>query len=103
MKKLKAIILAAGLGHTIQTNNPSSDQHPWVLQKLGDRTILDYVIDLAHYHVASNDIYLVISNGQNSIELHLGESYHYVEQPIAQGTGHAVAQAHAARKATCGG
>lgn len=96
MKKLKAIILAAGPGHTSQTADSDNALNPWVLQNLGDRTILDYVINLAHHHVTPDDIYLVISKRQNSIETHLGESYHYVEQPIAQGTGHAVAQARAA-------
>ena len=50
---MKAIILAAG-------SSRGDQAMPWVMRKLGDRPILDYVIDLATAMVAAQDIIIVI-------------------------------------------
>lgn len=86
---MKAIILAAG-------SSRGDQAMPWVMRKLGDRPILDYVIDLATAMVAAQDIMLVIDEQGNSVAEHLGGNYHYVVQHEAHGTGHAVLQAQAA-------
>lgn len=84
MDPLKAVILAAG--------KESNDAPPMVLRSLGDRTILDYVIETARQVVSSGDLYLVVGNWQSEVQQHLGSAYHYVVQQEPLGTGHAVMQ-----------
>ena len=46
---MKAMILAAGA-------TPDESHTPWVLRKLGDRPIIDYVLELAAPLVAQSDM-----------------------------------------------
>jgi phosphomannomutase len=79
----KAIILAAG---------KDSGARPLLLEKLGEHTILDLVIQNVRQVVAPEDIYVVVGAQQEAIRKHLGDRYHYVVQDKPQGTGHAVLQ-----------
>ncbi|HLH08913.1 MAG TPA: sugar phosphate nucleotidyltransferase [Terriglobales bacterium] len=86
--ELKAIILAAG------KEAITSDGQPLVLQPLGDRSILDCVVQNALQVVSPKDIYLVVGYRQDDVRSALGKGkYHYVEQVNPLGTGHAVLQA----------
>lgn len=79
----KAIILAAG---------KDSGARPLLLEKLGERTILDLVLQNVGQVVAAEDITIVVGAQQEAIRDHLGDRYRYVVQPRPQGTGHAVLQ-----------
>ena len=65
---------------------------PMVLQKLGDRTILEYVLANARQVVAPEDLYAVVGDWQEGVRAQLGNGHHYVVQPEPLGTGHAVRQ-----------
>ncbi len=84
---LKAIILAAG------REAITADGHPLVLQTLGDRTILECVVENALQVVSLDDVYVVVGYRQDEIKAKLGPGFHYIEQTDALGTGHAVLQA----------
>jgi len=84
---LKAIILAAG------REAITADGHPLVLQTLGDRSILECVVENALQVVRPEDTYLVVGYHQDDVKKLLGPDFHYVEQGEALGTGHAVLQA----------
>jgi len=86
--ELKAIILAAG------KEAITSDGQPLVLQPLGERSILDCVVQNALQVVPPKDIYVVVGYRQEEVRGVLGKAkYHYVEQVNPLGTGHAVLQA----------
>jgi phosphomannomutase/CTP:molybdopterin cytidylyltransferase MocA len=82
---LKAVILAGG------TKVAPQDQ-PMVLQKLGDRTILEYVLANARQIVPADALYVVVGKQQEDVRAQLGTQCHYVLQPDPLGTGHAVRQ-----------
>jgi len=88
---MKAIILAAGPGR-------HGGPLPWVLQTLGDRCIIDYVVTLALQVVEPADLYVVIGEGGTEVLAHLGDAYRYVVQKEPLGTGHAVLQAYPSLK-----
>ncbi len=83
--ELKAVILAGG--KEVVQGAP-----PMVLQKLGDRTILDYVLANARQVVSSDDLYVVVGDSQDAVRAQLGNECHYVVQSQPLGTGHAVLQ-----------
>ena len=83
---LKVLILAAG------TKRIAGSEHPLVLQPLGDRQIIDYVVDLARSVARSEDILIIVPGEHDLIQQHLGPDYAYVVQEEAWGTGHAVLQ-----------
>ncbi|MBX3012923.1 MAG: NTP transferase domain-containing protein [Caldilineaceae bacterium] len=83
---MKVILLAAGSQH-----NASST--PWVLQKLGDRAMIDYVVALARLFVDPTDLVVVVRSCDDAVAHHLGQAFHYEEQADLRGTGHAVLQA----------
>jgi phosphomannomutase/UTP-glucose-1-phosphate uridylyltransferase len=83
---LKAVILAAG--------QEDAAERPILLQPLGDRVVLDYVVQNALQLVAPEDLYIVVGYRQEEIRRHLGERYQYVVQGEQRGTGHAVLQLH---------
>jgi bifunctional UDP-N-acetylglucosamine pyrophosphorylase / glucosamine-1-phosphate N-acetyltransferase len=86
--ELKAIILAAG------KEAITSDGQPLVLQALGERSILDCVVQNALQVVSPKDIYIVVGYRQEEVRATIGKGkYHYVEQVNPLGTGHAVLQA----------
>ena len=86
---MKAIILAAG-------SRARSEHAPWVLENLGERPIIEYVVELALQAVASDDLIIVIGKEDAAIREHLGSAYQYVVQDEQLGTGHAVLQAQSA-------
>jgi phosphomannomutase/CTP:molybdopterin cytidylyltransferase MocA len=81
---LKVIILAAGAGKRAEID------YPKVLQPLGGKKIIDYVVENALRFADSQDIYIVIGQKGERVRQHLGDRYHYVPQPEALGTGDAV-------------
>src|SRR5512136_203717 len=84
--QLKAVILAGG------KQAIADDAHPMVMQTLGDRKILDYVVQNALQLVPPDDLYIVVGFGQDEVRAHLGSGYHYVTQTDQRGTAHAVLQ-----------
>lgn len=85
-KPLKAMVLAAG-------KQVFGKDQPMVLERLGNRSILDCVIANALQVVSPNDLYVIVGFGQEQVRASLGEKYHYIVQQEARGTGHAVLQA----------
>jgi phosphomannomutase/CTP:molybdopterin cytidylyltransferase MocA len=85
--ELKAIILAAG------KEAITADGQPLVLQPLGERSILDCVVQNALQVVPPKDIYVVVGYRKEDVRAALDGKYHYVEQVNPLGTGHAVLQA----------
>lgn len=83
---MKAIILAAG-------SQQNTSVTPWVLQKLGERTLIDYVVDLARPFVEPADLVVIVHRCDDAVAQHLGNGFHYEEQTDLRGTGHAVLQA----------
>jgi phosphomannomutase/CTP:molybdopterin cytidylyltransferase MocA len=83
-RPLKAVILAAGMS--------AADGQSIMLHPLGDRSILQCVIQNARELVAPDDIYVVVGYRHEDITTHLGPGYHYVLQDLPLGTGHAVLQ-----------
>ena len=83
-KRLKAAILAAGNDAT------TADGHSLVLKKLGEHTVLEYVVQNALQLVAPPDVHIVVGYRQQEVRDHLGAQFHYVEQEQPRGTGDAV-------------
>ena len=87
------VVLAAGRGTRMR---PLTDRRPKPLLPVGDRTLLEQVFDTARDVV---DEFVVVTGYRGeAIRESIGDSYrglpvHYVEQPEALGTAHAVAQA----------
>ena len=88
-RPIKVIILAAG------DKRIEGAERPLVLQPLGDRHVIDYVVDLARRVARPEDILIVVSGHHDLIQRHLGPDYTYVVQEEARGTGHAVLQTRA--------
>ena len=88
LMNMKAIILAAG-----SPRDPT--HHTWLLQQLGDQTLIDYVVELAQTLVQPADMLVVVDHMDNPVAAHLGAGHHYVIQTERRGTGHAVLQAQA--------
>jgi phosphomannomutase/CTP:molybdopterin cytidylyltransferase MocA len=84
--ELKAVILAAG------KEAIAADAQPMLLQKLGDRRILDYVVQNALQRVSADNLYIVVGYGQDDVRAHLDPGYHYAVQQEQRGTAHAVLQ-----------
>ena len=59
---LKAIVLAAG--------------NSILLQPLGERSVLECVVQSALDNVSPEDIYVVVGATQAEVRAHLGERYH---------------------------
>jgi phosphomannomutase/CTP:molybdopterin cytidylyltransferase MocA len=89
-KLLKAAILAAG-----KDANTAAGE-PLVLAKLGDQTVLQYVLQNALQVVAPGDVYVVVGYRQQEVRDQLGSKFHYVEQKQPRGTGDAVRRVCAA-------
>jgi len=83
---LKAVILAAGK-EAITANG-----EPLVLQTLGERSILQCVVQNALQVVRAEDIYVVVGYRQEDVRAQLGPKFNYVVQEEALGTGHAMLQ-----------
>jgi phosphomannomutase/CTP:molybdopterin cytidylyltransferase MocA len=76
---LKAIVLAAG--------------NSILLQQLGERSVLECVVQNALDNVSPEDIYVVVGATQDAVRAHLGDRYRYVVQECPLGTGDAVRHA----------
>jgi phosphomannomutase len=85
-QELKIVILAAG------KESGYTDVKPILLQNLGDRKVVDYVLQNALHLVSPYDLYIVVGCQQEEIRLHLGSGYQYIIQDEPLGTGHAVMQ-----------
>src|SRR5271169_3858467 len=83
---LKAVILAAGKDAT------TADGQSLVLKKLGDHSIVEYVLQNALQVARPEGIYVVVGYRQQEVRDHLGPKFHYVEQEKPRGTGDAVLQ-----------
>jgi phosphomannomutase/UTP-glucose-1-phosphate uridylyltransferase len=84
--ELKAVILAAG------KEAITADGQPLVLQRLGDRSILECVVQNALQVVPKEDVYVVVGYRQEDVRRHLNNDYRYLVQEKTLGTGHAVLQ-----------
>lgn len=84
MQPLKAVILAAG------SRSITEDGMPVLLQELGGKKIIDYVIENAAQVASPGDTYVIVGYQQESITKHLGPGYHYVTQAAPKGTGDAL-------------
>jgi len=84
-KELKAVILAGG-------KNPATETQPILLEPLGDKKVIDYMVQNALQVVAPQDLYIVVGYQQDEVRANLGESYNFVTQAEQLGTGHAVLQ-----------
>ncbi len=82
---LRAIILAAGKGVT-------ADGRPMVLQSLGGRTVLDYVMENARAVVPADQIYVVVGETLDRGSIHPDRNLRFITQQEPLGTGHAVLQ-----------
>ena len=84
--ELKVVILAAGK----ETLSP--DGKPILLHDLGNRKVVDYVIENALQLVSPYDLYIVTGYQQEEMGAHLGSGYQFIHQKEQLGTGHAVLQ-----------
>jgi phosphomannomutase/choline kinase len=84
--RLKAVILAAGKEAIADSDLAT------VLQPLGDRRVIDYVVQNARQLVPPGDLYIVVGHQQEQVREHLGPEYSFVSQTEQLGTGHAVLQ-----------
>lgn len=83
---LRVVILAAG------KDSIAHEDRPILLQNLGDRKVVDYVVQNALNLVPPDHLFIVVGHHQEEIQAHLGSSFHYVRQDQQMGTGHAVLQ-----------
>jgi phosphomannomutase/CTP:molybdopterin cytidylyltransferase MocA len=83
---LKAVVLAAG------REAITAEAEAILLMKLGDRRIIDYVLDNVLQFVPRGDLYIVVGHRREEVQAYLGPEYQYVVQPEQLGTGHAVLQ-----------
>jgi alpha-D-glucose phosphate-specific phosphoglucomutase len=83
---LKAVILAAG------KESDAQDAKSILLQNLGNRKVIDYVIQNALQLVNPEDLYIVVGHESDEMQAHLGNQYTYICQEEQLGTGHAVLQ-----------
>lgn len=91
--KLAVIVLAAG-SREYDADQRAEQVHgaAWMLQRLGDRAMIDYVMDLAHTVAPADRIIVVTDQAGGTLVDHLGTAYTYVVQAATRGTGDAVWQ-----------
>lgn len=85
-EELKVVILAAG------KETDTTDVKSILLQNLGNRKVIDYVIQNALQLVPPDDLYIVVGCEEDEMRVHLGPDYQYICQEEQRGTGHAVLQ-----------
>lgn len=83
-RPLKAVVLAAGC------RSISEDRLPVLLQGLGGKKIIQYVMENAAQVAAPEDTYVVTGYCSDAVCEALGPGYHYVTQAEPRGTGDAV-------------
>ena len=79
---IKVVILAARMGEKALK----------LLEPLGEKRIIDYVLVTALHFAKPNDIYIVVGEKAEQIRTHLGDDFQYVIQDELRGTGDAVLQ-----------
>ena len=84
---LRAVILAAG------KDAITPDGRPLILEPLGDRSVLEHVIQNALQLVSPEHLYIVVGYRQEEVRECLGAGYQYICQEESLGTAHAVLQA----------
>ena len=90
---LTVIVLAAGSREYDADQRAEQAQGAaWMLQALGDRAMIDYVMDLARSVAAAAHIIVVTDRAGGALVEHLGDAYTYVVQEESRGTGDAVWQ-----------
>ena len=87
VSSVKVLILAAAQGPR------AGVEYPRALQELGEKRIIDHVLDLAHRFGEPRDIYVIVGYGHEALEEYLGPAYNFVLQAETLGTGDAVSQA----------
>ena len=85
-RERKAVILAAG------KESGDSEVKSILLQALGNRKVIDYVIQNALQVVSPENIYIIVAPDSEEMRAHLGTGYQYIVQKERLGTGHAVLQ-----------
>jgi alpha-D-glucose phosphate-specific phosphoglucomutase len=85
-QELKAVILAAG------KESGAMDVKPILLQNLGSRKVIDYVIQNTLQLVTPANLFIVVGSESEEMRAHLGSEYQYICQDEPLGTGHAVLQ-----------
>ena len=85
---VKVIVLAAGQRTTSGISSPRA------LQRLGGRSIIDYVLDSARHLADPRDTYVIVGPEHEAVERYLGATYNFAVQEHALGTGHAVLQVY---------
>ena len=86
MSVMKAVILAAGAGTRMKSDQPK------VIHKVLDRTMLDYVIEAA-YQAGASEICVIVGHGRDAVMHTIKHPVSFVVQEEQLGTGHAVMQA----------
>ncbi len=85
-RPLKAVVLAAG------SKSLTADGQPVVLEDLGGKKIIDYVMANVAQLIPPEETYVIVGYHQEELRRHLGAGYTYVTQHSARGTGDAVLQ-----------
>ena len=85
-QELKVVILAAG------KESDSTDVQTILLRNLGNRKVIDYVVQNALQLVPPEDLYIVVGCNEEEMRAHLGQGYQYICQEEQLGTAHAVLQ-----------
>ncbi|MBE0700005.1 MAG: NTP transferase domain-containing protein, partial [Anaerolineaceae bacterium] len=83
-RPLKAVVLAAG------SRSITEDGLPVLLQDLGGKKIIDYVMANAGLVASPADTFVVVGYHQEAVREWLGPEYNYVTQETPLGTGNAV-------------
>ncbi len=86
MKKIRAIIPAAGKGSRLQS---LSGDLPKAMFPINGRPMLGTVLENVSF-ISPEDTYIVVGYRKDAIIEHFGDKYHYNEQTEQLGTGHAV-------------
>ena len=86
MERTKAIILAAGKGSRLQSEQADI---PKALRRVGDKTLIEHVLSGISF-VQPEDVTIVIGVLGEKIQAYLGERYNYVWQKEQKGTAHAM-------------
>lgn len=86
MNKLKVIILAGGQGTRMKSKIPK------VLNKVLDKTMIDYVIEISR-DIKADDIMVIVGHQSAMVKSIIGSEVKYAYQKEQLGTGHAVIQA----------
>ena len=86
MERTKAVILAAGKGSRLQSEQA---EIPKALRRVGDKTLIEHVLDGISF-VKPEDITIVIGVLGEKIQAYLGDRYHYAWQKEQKGTAHAM-------------